>query len=362
MTTAKKILFYVYALGSGGAERVVALLASGLSARGHAVTLVVQVDAPENMPFLSPNVRTERIGAGHGGAVRRLAKLLADEKPDVSVSALALCNLKHTLAATLAGRRDRAILSVHGHIDAEPQPTSRLANRLSPVTTRLTARTVCVSDWMRRHVVEDLHGSAARCVTIHNPAPLDHAVPARDAADLLARPPLVLALGRLVPTKDFGTLLDGFAAADVPDARLAIVGEGPERPALEAKVAALGLSGRVDLPGYVAKPWGYFREARVCAVSSRSESFSNVAVEALAHGLPVVSTDCGGPREILSRPDEGTLVPVGDAPAMAAALRLALTDPGDPAPRVARAGHFSLETALDAYEALFESVSAGVTE
>lgn len=355
----KKILFYLYSLGAGGAERVVALLASGFAARGHDVSLALQANSPENLPFLAPRVKVERLPHGHGAAIRSLAALLAREKPDVSVSALGLCNLKHAMAATLAGRRHRAILSVHGHIDAEPQPTSRMAARLMIATTRLTARTVCVSDWMRRHVVDDLHGSAARTVTIHNPAPMEQAVPAADAAALMARAPLVLALGRLAPAKDFDLLIRAFARMDRADARLVIIGEGPERHTLEARARELGVAGRVELPGYIAEPWSRFRDARVCAVSSVTESFSNVAVEGLAHGLPVVSTDCGGPREILTRPEEGVLVPVGDEAAMATALAAALQDPGDPAPRVARAHDFSLDVALDAYDDLFQRVIDG---
>lgn len=353
---SKKILFYLYSLGAGGAERVIALLASGFAARGHDVTLALQADADENRSFVSGAVNILHLPREHGAAVRHLADTLRRERPDVSVSALGLCNLKHALAATLAGRRQRAILSVHGHIDAEPQPTSRLANRLMAVTTRVTARTVCVSNWMRAHVVNDLHGSAARTVTIYNPAPIEQAVPAADAAALAARPPVVLALGRLAPAKDFATLIRAFAAMGRAEARLVIIGEGPERAELEALSRRLGIADRVELPGYVAEPWPAFRAARVCAISSLTESFSNVAVEALAHGLPVVSTDCGGPREILTRPEQGLLVPVGDVAAMATSLAGSLDFPGDPAPRVARARDFSLDTTLHAYDVLFDHV------
>jgi glycosyltransferase involved in cell wall biosynthesis len=127
---------------------------------------------------------------------------------------------------------------------------------------------------------------------------------------------------------------------------------------LSERAAALGIAERVDMPGYVNEPWAYFEKARVCAVSSLSESFSNAVVEALAHGLPVVATDCGGPREIISAPAEGVLVPVGDEAALAAALGAALAAPGDPAPRIARAAAFSVEHALDAYQRLFEDVVA----
>ena len=337
---------------------MISLLASGFAARGCDVTLAIQADATENMPFITPAVRIARLDASHALAIRQLAKILSDEKPDVSISALGLCNLKHTLAATLAGRLHRAVLSVHGHIDAEPQPTSRMANRLMPITTRLTARTVCVSDWMRRHVVDDLYGSEKRTVTIYNPAPIEQAMPATSVADLIAREPVILALGRLVPGKDFAMLIRAFAMLDDPTTKLVIIGEGPERGALEALAHTLGVDARVEMPGYILEPWDYFRRARVCAVSSLSESFSNVAVEALAHGLPVVSTDCGGPREILTRPEEGILVPVGDETAMASALRVALASPGDPRSRVERAKAFSLGSTLDAYDRLFDQVIA----
>ena len=299
-----------------------------------------------------------QLGPSHPRALLRLSRLLARERPDISLSALGVRNLKHALAATLAGRRRHAVLSFHGHVEAEPHVLDRLANRLVPLTTRLAARSVCVSDWMRRHVVDDLGGSAGRAVTIHNPVHLEGVRPARSAADLAAREPMILALGRLVPEKDFSLLISAFARLSMRDARLVIIGDGPERARLESEARALGVAERVELPGYANEPWSYFERARICAVSSRSESFSNVVVEALAHGLPVVSTDCGGPREIISRPEEGVLVPVGDEAALSAALQAALAAPGDPAPRIARAQAFSIDRALDAYERLFDEVIA----
>jgi glycosyltransferase involved in cell wall biosynthesis len=355
----RKILFYVYSLGGGGAERVIALLASGFARRGVEVILAVEVEASENAAFLDPSVRVVTLGPLHPRALLRLARLIAREKPDVSLSALGVRNLKHAVAATLAGRRRRALLSFHGHYNAEPHLLDRVANRLVPLTTRLAARSVCVSAWMRRHVVEDLHGSAKRAVVIHNPVKLGRQVKAAaSAAELERREPIVLAVGRLVPEKDFALLISAFARLARPDAKLIIIGQGPLRQALADQARALGVADRVEMPGYANEPWAYFERARVCAVSSRSESFSNVIVEAMAHGLPVVSTDCGGPREIISRKEEGVLVPVGDETALAAALKSALDAPGDPVPRIARAEQFSVERALDAYAGLFAEVIA----
>ena len=98
------------------------------------------------------------------------------------------------------------------------------------------------------------------------------------------------------------------------------------------------------------------RSGRGSKLSSRREAFGLACVEALAHGLPVVATDCGGPAEILVAPTHGVLAPVGDVEALARALAGALADPGDPAPRQARAREFSLEAARDGYDALIADV------
>ncbi|GJD30177.1 N-acetylgalactosamine-N, N'-diacetylbacillosaminyl-diphospho-undecaprenol4-alpha-N-acetylgalactosaminyltransferase [Methylobacterium adhaesivum] len=354
----RSLLFYTHAVTGGGAERVWALLASGLAARGHTVTLAYDHDADGAEAALDPRVRRLALGANHAVAVARLARHLAREKPDLSLSALAVSNLKHAAAALLAGRARRAVLSFHGHPASEPQRLSRLGNAATPVLTRLTAGSIFVSDGLMAHYVRKAGAAPGRAVRLYNPVEVAAARPARDAAELLARPRRVLAVGRLAPAKDFATLLRAFARVR-SDASLVIVGEGPERPALEALVETLGLQARVTLTGHVERPWHLYREAACFAASSRAEAFGNVLVEALAHGLPVASTACDGPVEILAGGRFGALVPVGDAPALAAAIDAMLADPGAPDGRVARAATFSVDAAVARYEALFDTLLAG---
>jgi glycosyltransferase involved in cell wall biosynthesis len=116
-----------------------------------------------------------------------------------------------------------------------------------------------------------------------------------------------------------------------------ILGEGPERPALQALAGSLGIAGRVHLPGFAANPFAAMRGARAYLSASNAEGFPNALVEALVLGVPVAATDCdSGPGEILqgrsaakvsamTEAPHGILVPTEDERAMAAAIRL-LTD------------------------------------
>ncbi|MBK1733239.1 hypothetical protein CKO41_15925 [Thiococcus pfennigii] len=104
-------------------------------------------------------------------------------------------------------------------------------------------------------------------------------------------------------------------------ARLMILGDGPERPALEAQARRLGIDADVALIGFVSDPLPYMAQADLFVLSSRYEGLGNVLVEAMAVGCPVVSTDCpSGPREILEDGHHGPLVPVENAEMLAEAM------------------------------------------
>ncbi len=228
----RTLLFYAPALLDGGAERVWARLASAFAARGDAVSFAVDFEATQSAPFLSRDVALEVLPRGHFQSTRALARLIAARRPDATLSALAVANLKHAIAATLAGRRDRAVLACHGFSESEPQLLSRIGYRLTPLLSRLCAATVAVSAALRHDLISRFVVPERRVRTIYNPAaPAPFPEPLAAGA-LAARPKTIVALGRLVPDKDFVTLLRAFARLDDRDARLVILGEGLERARL----------------------------------------------------------------------------------------------------------------------------------
>ena len=348
-TDRLEILLYLPSLGGGGAERLFAQLASALVERGHGVTLVVDTPATENADHLDARVRVVQFDRDHARATLRLAGLLRTQKPDVSLSALGGQNLKHFVAAFLAGRLRHAAQSCHGFYEGEPKLLSRLSFLLTALTSRLMARTVAVSDALRDDLLARFHASPKRTVRIHNGVASSDAHGPRVPAE----PPIVLACGRLTPDKNYPLLLRAFAEMRGRNSRLVILGEGSERTSIEAEVARSGLADRVHMPGY-ADPAPYYARASSFAITSDREAFGLVVVEALAAGLPVVTTPSGGPPEVLG--SLGTVVPKGDVLALAAALDAAVADTSDGEARRARAKIFSMTRCADAYETMFSEI------
>ena len=168
----------------------------------------------------------------------------------------------------------------------------------------------------------------------------------------------MLFVGRLAEQKRVDVLLEAFArlAGRRPDVALRLAGDGPERAALERRAARLGLAGRVEWLGARDDVPALLAEATVLALPSSGEGVPNVALEAMAAGVPVVATDIPGTRDVVADGAEGLLVPAGDAPALAGALERVL---GDPAlrERLGQAGRARAEGDLDLARVAAEHVA-----
>jgi glycosyltransferase involved in cell wall biosynthesis len=161
----------------------------------------------------------------------------------------------------------------------------------------------------------------------------------------------LIAVGSLKAQKDYPTLLKAMdLLCRTADARLIILGEGPERPKLEQFVKNHGLSDSVRLPGFRISPHPYLRQADIFVLSSRWEGLGNVITEALLCGCRVVSTDCpSGPDELLANGRYGTLVPPRDPERLAQVIAERAAMPHDPEPGRRWARRFNPDAAAEAY-------------
>lgn len=179
--------------------------------------------------------------------------------------------------------------------------------------------TPTVADWLR----DQLGAVAPEIVVMPNPLPLGFAPRSR------LDNPLILAAGRLVPEKQFAKLIQAFelVADQIPDWRLRIYGEGPQRQHLIRQIRKSGLWDRVELPRSTTDMAGEWAKAGISALTSRAEGFPLVVQEAMAAGVPVASFDCAsGPREIIGHDVNGLLVVPESIAGMAAALLRLATD------------------------------------
>jgi glycosyltransferase involved in cell wall biosynthesis len=171
-------------------------------------------------------------------------------------------------------------------------------------------------------------------------------------------------VGGLRPEKNLGFLLRAFAAARIPRARLVLVGDGAERSRLEQAARDHGIADRVLFPGRVSAPEEYLAALDIFLLSSSTEQTSNAMLEAMACGLPAVSTDVGDGRELLGDTGAPAVIPPGDLGAYSDAL-VALAGSPELRARLGAANRqrcvnqYSLESMVRGYEALYETACNG---
>jgi glycosyltransferase involved in cell wall biosynthesis len=321
---------------------------------------------------IPPDVRVYDLRKRHRLALElprmvwRLARLLRRERPAVLLSMMHTWGFLLEAAKSVARVRVPVIANEHIHVgsslaflEGQRPLLSRAAPLLHRLAYRRAARVVAVAGVQAEELRTRFGVPAGRLVVIPNGVDRERieALAAEPLDDpWLTERPLVAAAGRLIPQKGFEDLLDAFALVRARvEARLAIVGEGELREPLERRIAELGLAGDARLLGRLANPFAVLGRAQVFVLSSRWEALPQVIAEALALGVPVVSTDCpSGPAELLDGGRAGVLVPPEDPGALAGAIAALLEDAGWRAELAEagrrRAGAYAVEEMVRRYE------------
>lgn len=351
MSRRTSVLLVEAHLEESGGLRVSHELVRRLPGQGVPARLFVLQRTPAGHPVLTPDPSVQVV---HGSArVRQLRWTLAPalvrlvrqaRRCDVVVSGSEIGY--GFLAAWVAARLTRRPFAVVVQSQLDHALHEWVPVRLHGITRGVHARAdlaLCVSAGLVGSVVaaglpksktvvvpvgvdvEAVRRAATRLVNPSTEEPVASALAAGQQAE-----PYVVAAGRMSTAKGFDVLLQAWAqarqtSAAVRGLRLVVLGEGAERERLEALVAQLGLGGpegSVSLPGFSGDLQAVLARAELFVLSSRYEGMGSfVLLEAMAHGTPVVATDCpSGPRELLRDGELGTLVAVEDASALAAAI------------------------------------------
>ena len=327
-----------HSLECGGVERITVNMAQHLVSQGHRVDLLLRVATGEFLAEIPAGVRVVELGRSHARALFRLVGYLQRERPRSLLTLMYPQNEIGLLARWLAGTRVRTLVSVRSMLSGQQEVVDfrwPLVRRIHAHCVRLLARCfypwadgiVTVSDGAASDVAHLTGLPRSRITVIRNPVIRPQlftraAEPATHPWLTGDGPPVILGVGRLHRIKDFPTLIEAFAVVRVQrEARLLILGDGPDRNSLLRLARERGVAADVDLPGFTGNPYPAMRAAAVLVLTSRFDALPGVLIEALALGTPIVATDCpSGPREILRGGRYGELVPVGDAAGVAAAI------------------------------------------
>jgi glycosyltransferase involved in cell wall biosynthesis len=320
-----KIMIYISSMDGGGAERQTAIFARNFIELRQDVCLVKKKRS-ESKYFLHPKAtiieaREMRNSKNIFQAVisnvlnaQNIKIIIKEEKPDI-IFCMSVTKLFDVILATMFNQNVRVVYfepsnPYKSHLDSIwrffKKPLSRLADGCLFQTERAAG----------------FYPASVRKKSVVLPNPLESEKFA-GLKEELTRRKVIVSVGRLTPPKEQGVLIKAFSKVleTFSDYELTIFGEGPEMENLRALAKSIGVGNSVNLPGFSENIISEIFDASVFVLSSKYEGMPNALMEAMACGLPCVSTDCDmGPRELIKDGDSGLLVPVGDVEAMAEAI------------------------------------------
>jgi len=331
-----RVVLTQYSFGHGGTGRVALHLAKGLSAHADVHLIMTMRGGVGQQALESIDVRNVNVHylqqrkprsrvLGQIAAVPALARKLRTLEPDVVIAAGNNSASTTASAHLLAfGRRKGLYIKVTNPL-IRPHD-GRMATAIRKLdyacVFSLASGVLALSDAECRALRAMFPTLAERFSTVANPYVTPHMLARAHAADEpRSGRPLVVAVGRLDHQKRFDHLMRAWQRVSCSGARLCIVGEGPDRAALETLVRDLGLANRVEMPGYTTDVASWLARADAFVLSSAFEGFPAVILEAMAFNCPIISTDCfPAARELVGNAEQCHVVPRGDTELLAARI------------------------------------------
>ena len=371
----QRILFTTVAFEEGGGERLYVNLLRALSRERFEPSLLAwrvhESQFLEELPKDVPVLDLRRRGRWRSELPRLVlatARTIRRLDPDVVVAITTELAPALYAAIRLSGRRPRVLLLEQGSPSAwlplvADQPWRSWGVRAAYSLLPRGGGVVCVSESVHDDLVASYGCHPERLVTIPNPVDLERVrALAREPVELPwpDRRPVIVSVGRFFRQKGFHVLAQAFVeVAAATDARLVLVADGPERMRIEQIVADADLGGRVALVGYQSNPFPYVAAADLFALPSLTEGFGYVLAEAMALGVAPVASSAAGPADILEDGRYGSLVPPGDAGALAGELVALLRDDDRRSQLAeaarARAEKYALGSVVAAYEQVLDA-------
>lgn len=322
-----KIIFTLASLGSGGAERVVSLLANKMAEQGHQVEIIC-LKFNDVYYQLHPDVKITLAMQQTKNRLTEvfwLRKYVKKEKPDV-VIAFTEGVYCFTIAALL-GTKIPVIASERLDPSAMTWKRNLLKRILLPYADWLVVQTKAIKEYFPKSIQKKtsiIFNPVNKEVSLTpDPSPKGEGNNAEEGK--LNR---IISVARLFPQKNQEMMIRAFAkiADEFPDWELVIYGEGPLRAELEATVSSFKFQGRVLLPGRTEHVIEELQKSKIFCLSSDYEGMSNSMIEAICVGLPIVTTKVSGTDELVQDGVNGYVVEIGDTDAMASALRKLMND------------------------------------
>ena len=318
----RKVLLCIPTLGTGGAEKFVVDLATKLDSTAFDVTVAVtrknvssifeRVLAEHNIPVVDLS------GDSYFAMLRKQLLYLKRERPDVVHTNIG--SVLHIMLATKLIPVPIKLFTMHNQAEytLQARKINKLVYKMAFTFFGYTPVAIC------EHIVQSIEAGfgvdAKRIQKVNNGVDISNFMPA--LKDEKAHEVRIITTGRMDSNKNHNALIDAFSNIHKKNANvhLTILGDGVLREELEQKVAALGLTESVSMPGVQKNVFAYLQQADVYVSASRSEGLPLSILEAMACGLPVVATAAGGTVDIVKTGENGIVVPIDDEKALEEAL------------------------------------------